>query len=185
MAQRSERLRRDKAAYEKGRQAGFEELERLVREVIVAIGQFASAGGPEHARIQEVAADLVKLLDDRARLRKEVERLTGLVEQLRALASSREQREAKAGEVIEEARQLTDFGAIPPEQKKAWAEETWQQGRQAVRDLVAEGVCPVCYETAPEPASLCLVRHMHPLGHPCQYSREGEARTAAVLEGRS
>lgn len=40
--------------------------------------------------------------------------------------------------------------------------------------------CPVCGETAPEPASLCIPRLIGAAkaGEPCDYSREGEARFA-------
>lgn len=45
----------------------------------------------------------------------------------------------------------------------------------------AEGAsCPVCGETAPEPASLCIPRMIGTAvaGEPCDYSLEGEARFA-------
>ncbi|WP_124263022.1 hypothetical protein [Methylobacterium sp. XJLW] len=43
--------------------------------------------------------------------------------------------------------------------------------------------CPICGETAPEPASLCIPRAVRiaESGKPCDYSREGEARFAAEL----
>jgi hypothetical protein len=43
--------------------------------------------------------------------------------------------------------------------------------------------CPICGETAPEPAALCiprLIRKAKP-NQPCDYSREGEARFAAEI----
>lgn len=45
--------------------------------------------------------------------------------------------------------------------------------------------CPMCGETAPEPASLCLalIAGVAGPGEPCPYSREGEARCAAEMEG--
>ena len=44
-------------------------------------------------------------------------------------------------------------------------------------------MCPVCGETAPEPASLCLRRiaRLAVQGEPCDYSIEGEARFAAEI----
>src|SRR5687768_2903551 len=42
--------------------------------------------------------------------------------------------------------------------------------------------CMRCGETAPEPHELCLTRGVHEPGAPCPYSREGQARTAAILE---
>lgn len=43
--------------------------------------------------------------------------------------------------------------------------------------------CPICGETAPEPASLCIPRlvHIAEPGKPCDYSREREARFAAEI----
>lgn len=41
-------------------------------------------------------------------------------------------------------------------------------------------ICPICGETAPEPASLCIPRLIRTAetGKPCDYSLEGEARFA-------
>jgi hypothetical protein len=43
--------------------------------------------------------------------------------------------------------------------------------------------CPICGETAPEPASLCIPRLIQAAkpGEPCDYSLEGEARFAAEI----
>lgn len=43
--------------------------------------------------------------------------------------------------------------------------------------------CPVCGETAPEPAALCIPRltGRAEADKPCDYSREGEARFAAEI----
>ncbi len=57
------------------------------------------------------------------------------IERLRALAANRPDREAKAEELAAEP-PLMDFGNIPPGQKKAWAEETWKQGRKTVAEMM-------------------------------------------------
>jgi hypothetical protein len=57
------------------------------------------------------------------------------IERLRALAANRPDREAKAEELAAEP-PLMDFANIPPEQKKAWAEETWKQGRKTVAEMM-------------------------------------------------
>jgi hypothetical protein len=57
------------------------------------------------------------------------------IERLRALAANRLDREAKAMELAAKP-PLTDFGNIPPEQKKAWAEETWKEGRKMVAQMM-------------------------------------------------
>lgn len=47
----------------------------------------------------------------------------------------------------------------------------------------AQKTCPICGETAPEPAWLCLPRMMGEAkaGKPCTYSVEGDARGNARL----
>lgn len=47
--------------------------------------------------------------------------------------------------------------------------------------------CPICGETAPEPATLCLAGYYDVViaDRPCEYSLEGQERTAAALNARA
>lgn len=47
--------------------------------------------------------------------------------------------------------------------------------------------CQICGETRPEPASLCLSQYSDVViaGQPCEYSVEGQERTAAALNARA
>ena len=53
--------------------------------------------------------------------------------------------------------------------------------------MASERKCPICGETDPLPAWICLAvltGDARP-GKPCQYSREGHARMHAAMEERS
>lgn len=51
----------------------------------------------------------------------------------------------------------------------------------------SERKCPICGETDPMPDSYCLAKMARcaPAGRPCQYSREGQARTHAAMREQS
>lgn len=119
-------------------------------------------------------------------------RLVDMVEVLRRLAASRVDRETLAAKIIEEARKFAPPPAfiIKPGALDGVDLSKLQSGPVEVMPLTATEAlermkawrCPVCGETVPEPHELCLVRGTHERGTPCQYSREGQARTAAALE---